>query len=209
MKIKLRGNCGMSSNATVDLLWGQALEELDAWDRRESEREETFVKSFELCINDVQRRQKSAEEIVNHLMNKQREWEKSAREEFLTATAGFQYIFPVKSYEEINRVSEDIQEKTAEISSLPLRNLTNSENYTRIVESVKSYINLRKKSRAQYVARIKELSKVIQDNQQNMIQLYTQYAKNMLFPIQKYIEQSKEFTESKQNENKEKGEEKE
>lgn len=134
---------------------------------------------------------------------------KSAREEFLTATAGFQYIFPVKSYEEINRVSEDIQEKTAEISSLPLRNLTNSENYTRIVESVKSYINLRKKSRSQYVARIKELSKVIQDNQQNMIQLYTQYAKNMLFPIQKYIEQSKEFTESKQNENKEKGEEKE
>lgn len=199
----------MSNNATVDLLWGQALEELDAWDRRESEREEAYVKSFESCIDDVQRRQKNAEEIVKQLTLKLRQWEKSAREEFLTATAAFQYIFPVKSYEEINRVSEDIQDKTAEISSLPLRTLTKEENYNRILESVKSYINLRKKSRTQYVTRIKELSKVIQDNQQNMVQLYTQYAKNMLFPFQKYIEQSKEFTESNQNNKKEKGEEKE
>ncbi|MDE5414492.1 hypothetical protein [Alkalihalobacterium chitinilyticum] len=177
---------------SLDLLWKQSLQELDAWNERASLREEALLRNTKRIIENMKRNQSNAKELLDQLVKEQREWEKTAREELLTSTTSLQYLFPIKSYEEINKVMDNFQSKTTELSKLQLRPFANGEHLDYYVKSVEQYIEFRKKSRIQFLDNLKSTLNIIHENQRGMINLFSKQLKNVLFPFNKYIERSSE-----------------
>jgi hypothetical protein len=177
---------------SLDLLWDQSIQELDAWSERVGLREETLRRSTKNLVENIKRNQKNRKELIDQFLKEQSEWEKVAREELLTSTTSLQYIFPIQSYQEINNILDTFRSKTVELYNLPLRPLTNEEPLENYMDSVEKYIEYRKKTRVQFINNVKETLKKIQENQSNIVHLFTKQIKNVLFPFNKYIERYSE-----------------
>ncbi|MEH6996555.1 hypothetical protein V7075_28265, partial [Neobacillus drentensis] len=119
---------GIEKNITsLELLWNQAFQNLDAWVERENIREDNLLKTTKLFAENVKCNQSNLKELVNQFSKELFDWEKTSREELLTATISLQTFFPIKSYEEINDSLDNIHNKSSEIISSPLTKLANSE----------------------------------------------------------------------------------
>ena len=175
-----KGNKGSS----LDLTWQQMQQELDNWNERTTDREEMFLRSSRHFMENVKRGQDNVKELVKHLSKEQRELERMVHEEFLTATTWMHYFFPVQSYEEMNRVFNNLQ-KSDKVSVF-----TNCETLEKFMESVERYVELRRNRRNQFVESLKETAKVIYESQKNIVQLITNQVKTVFFPLQSYIESS-------------------
>src|SRR3954469_7938480 len=153
-----KGNKGSS----LDLTWQQMQQELDSWNKGTIDREEMFLRSSRHFIENVKRGQDNVKELVKHLSKEQRELERMVHEEFLTATTWMHYFFPVQSYEEMNRVFNNLQ-KSDKVSVF-----TNCETLEKYMESVGRYVELRRNRRNQFVESLKETAKVIYESQKNI-----------------------------------------
>ncbi|WP_078428122.1 hypothetical protein [Alkalihalobacterium alkalinitrilicum] len=184
------------SLTSFDLLWKQSLQELDAWSERACYREQVLLNSTKHLVENLKRNQTNMKDFIEQFVKEQRDWEKVAREELLTSTSHLQYLFPIQSFEEINRFVDNFQVKATEISNIPVYSLSNAEVLERFVQSVEQFVEFRKNSRIQFIENLKVTLKIIHENQRGMVQLFTKQVKNVLFPFNMYMERSEQLSKS-------------
>ncbi|MEH7014787.1 hypothetical protein V7087_28965 [Neobacillus niacini] len=186
---------GIEKNITsLELLWNQAFQNLDAWVEREKIREDNLLKTTKLFAENVKRNQSNLKELVNQFSKELFDWEKTSREELLTATISLQTFFPIKSYEEINDNLDTIHNKSSEIISSPFTNLAKSEYADQYVAAIEKFIEFRRNNRNWYIKNVKETASIIQTNQNKFLKIISKQVRNVFLPFNRYIEQSYELT---------------
>ena len=114
-------------SSSLDLLWKVGFNELDAWKDRLNKRDTLFLEAVRNYVEKLKQNQENAITISAQFGMELKEWEKGAREELLMTTTPLQQFFPVKSYEEINKVVEDIQNKTSHLLLTPTQALISGQ----------------------------------------------------------------------------------
>ena len=104
-------------------------------------------------------------------------------------TTPLQQFFPVKSYEEINKVVEDIQNKTAHLLLTPTQALITGQldALDKYVETVEQYIAYRKNGREKYIESVKKTSNVLYENQKVFVNMFAKQVKSAMLPFQSYM----------------------
>ncbi|MEH7013856.1 hypothetical protein V7087_24110 [Neobacillus niacini] len=180
--------------SSFELMWRAAYEEVDEWAGRLNHRDDLFLNATKQYVESIKRNQENSKAITEQFRKELLEWEKYAREELLMTTTTIQHFFPVKSYEEINQVVDDIQNKTTSLFTTPIRALTNGQALDKYLDSVEQYISFRKKSRVKYIEGVKGTTNVLYENQKIFVDLFEKQVKSALLPFQQYM---KNATESK------------
>lgn len=184
----------MGNNTTsLGLLWNQAFEQVNTWVNGEEYREEVLLKSASQYAENVKRNQNNIKQLTEQFFKELRDWEKSAREQLLSTMTGIQYLFPLKSFEEINAQLDDVQNKTTKITLTPMNHLLNDEQVDKFVNALEQYVKLRRNNRNLYVSNLKKTACVVQDNQMAFFNIMTGQVKNVFFPFQKYMENSEDI----------------
>lgn len=180
--------------SSLDLIWRLGFDELDAWAERFNKRDEMFLAAARNYVERIKRNQENIKAITEQFNKDLKEWEQGAREELLVTTTTLQHFFPIKSYEEINRVVDDIQSKTTSLLLTPFRALTNGQAIDKYLETVETYISFRKKGREKYVDSVKKTSNVLYENQKVFVNLFAKQVKSAMFPFQQYMKSVTELT---------------
>ena len=183
---------------SLDMLWRLGFDELDAWKDRFNKRDERFLESVRNYVEKVKKDQENDVTIAAQFSMELKDWEKAAREELLATTTTLQYFFPVKSYEEINRVVDDIQNKTAHLLLTPAQAITTGQLQAldKYVETVEQYVAFRKSAREKYIDSVKKTTNVLYENQKMFVNLFAKQVKNTMLPFQKYMKNITEYSKS-------------
>jgi hypothetical protein len=185
---------GEKDLTSFDLLWKLGFNELDAWAERFNKRDSLFLDSVKNYVEKLKQNQENAATIAAQFGLELKEWEKAAREELLVTTTPLQNFFPVKSYEEINKVVEDIQNKTAHLLLTPTQALITGqlEALDKYVETVEQFIAYRTNGREKYIESVKKTSNVLYENQKVFVNMFTKQLKTAMLPFQNYMKNSSE-----------------
>jgi len=175
--------------SSLDLLWKLGFDELDAWAERFNKQDERFLEAVGNYVEKAKQNQENVIAIAAQFGLELKEWEQSTREELLMTTTSLQYFFPVKSYEEINQVVEDIQNRSAQIFITPVQKLTTGQIQAldKLLETVEQYISMRKKGREKYLESVKKTTNVLYENQKLFVDVFTKQVKSAILPFQKYL----------------------
>jgi hypothetical protein len=173
--------------SSFELVWKAAYEEVDEWAGRLNQRDEIFLNATKKFVESVKRNQESSQAITEQFRKELLEWEKYAREELLMTTTTIQNFFPVKSYEEINRVVDDIQNKTTSLLTTPIRTLSSGQALDKYLDSVEQYLSFRKRSREKYIEGVKSTTNILYENQRIFVNLFEKQVKSALLPFQQYM----------------------
>ncbi|MEH7744379.1 hypothetical protein V7659_04910 [Neobacillus drentensis] len=176
-------------SSSLDLLWKLGFNELDAWEDRLNKRDTLFLEAVRNYVEKLKQNQENALTISAQFGMELKEWEKGAREELLMTTTPLQQFFPVKSYEEINKVVEDIQNKTAHLLLTPTQALITGQldALDKYVETVEQYIAYRKNGREKYIESVKKTSNVLYENQKVFVNMFAKQVKSAILPFQNYM----------------------
>lgn len=175
--------------SSLDLLWKLGFDELDTWAERFNKQDERFLEAVRNYVEKAKQNQENVITVVAQFGLELKEWEQSTREELLMTTTSLQSFFPVKSYEEINRVVEDIQNKSARLLITPVQKLTTGQIQAldKLLETVEQYISIRKKGREKYLESVKKTTNVLYENQKLFVDVFTKQVKSAILPFQKYL----------------------
>jgi len=175
--------------SSLDLLWKLGFDELDAWAERFNKQDERFLEAVRNYVEKAKQNQENVITVAAQFGLELKEWEQSTREELLMTTTSLQNFFPVKSYEEINRVVEDIQNKSAQLLITPVQKLTTGQIQAldKLLETVEQYISMRKKGREKYLESVKKTTNVLYENQKLFVDVFTKQVKSAILPFQKYL----------------------
>jgi flagellar biosynthesis/type III secretory pathway chaperone len=182
--------------SSYELMWKAAFEEMDAWAGRLNNRDEVFLNATKQYVESIKRNQENSKAITEQFRRELSVWEKYAREELLMTTTTIQHFFPVKSYDDINQVVDDIQNKTTSLLTTPIRALTNGQALDKYLESVEQYITFRKRSRDKYIQGVKGTTNLLYENQKVFVNLFEKQVKSALFPFQQFMKNITESTKS-------------
>ncbi|WP_223595031.1 hypothetical protein [Neobacillus bataviensis] len=180
--------------SSLDMLWRLGFDELDSWAERFNKRDDLFLEAAKSFVERIRSNQENIKAITEQFNKELKEWEKGAREELLVTTTSIQQFFPIKSYEEINQVVDDIQTKTTSLLLTPFRSLTNGQAIEKYLETLEQYISFRKKGREKYVDSIKKTTNVVYENQRIFANLFAKQVKSAMFPFQQYMKGVTELT---------------
>ncbi|MBT2696964.1 hypothetical protein J7E79_06010 [Bacillus sp. ISL-40] len=180
---------GEKDLTSLDLVWKLGFNELDAWAERFNKQDELFLEAVKNYVEKLKQNQENAITIAAQFGMELKGWEKAAREELLVTTTSLQNFFPVKSYEEINQVVDDIQNKTANLLLTPTQALITGqlEVLDKYVETVEQYIAYRKNGREKYIESVKKTSNVLFENQKVFVNMLTKQVKTAMLPFQNYM----------------------
>jgi hypothetical protein len=180
---------GEKDLTSLDLVWKLGFNELDAWAERFNKQDELFLETVKNYVEKLKQNQENAISIAAQFGMELKKWEKAAREELLMTTTSLQNFFPVKSYEEINQVVDDIQNKTANLLLTPTQALITGqlEALDKYVETVEQYIAYRKNGREKYIESVKKTSNVLFENQKVFVNMLTKQVKTAMLPFQNYM----------------------
>jgi len=175
--------------SSLDLLWKIGFDELDTWIERFNKQDERFLEAVRNYVEKAKQNQENVITVAAQFGLELKEWEQSTREELLMTTTSLQNFFPVKSYEEVNQVLEDIQNKTAEILITPVQKLTTGQikALDKLLETVEQYISMRKKGREKYIESVKKTTNVLYENQKLFVDVFSRQVKSAILPFQKYL----------------------
>ena len=182
--------------SSLELIWKIGFDELDAWANRFNKRDELFLSAVKNYVESVKRNQENLKAVTEQFDREVKEWEKAAREELLVTTTTLQHFFPVKSYEEINKVVDDIQQKTAALLLTPVKALTGGQALDKYLDAVEQYLAFRKKAREKYIDSVKKTTNVLYENQKIFVDLFSKQLKAAIFPFQKFMKNAVESTKS-------------
>lgn len=181
---------------SLDILWRHAFREADEWAEYADYRDEVFLKKAIHFVDTIQRNQGNIKEVTEQFNQDFAKWEKAARDEFLMSTTPLQHFFPKVSYEEINQLIDQIQNRTMSILSAPGQVIANAKGTEKYLSIVKQFIALRKAGRVQYIKTIKQTANVIHDSQKGFIDLFARQIKGYILPLNKYMDKEEEITKS-------------
>jgi hypothetical protein len=176
--------------SSLELLWKHALGELDEWSNRADYRDEIFLKAAKDYSKAIKRNRDNIKAISEQFAKEMAEWERTAREEILMSTTTIQHFVPVRSYEEINQMFDNLQSKASSILYAPFRAVAGNEPTEKAIEMIEQYIALRKESRLQYIRNVKQTAGQIYENQKVFVNLFSNQIKAVLFPFNKYLEKT-------------------
>lgn len=182
--------------SSFELMWRAAFEEVDEWAGRLNHHDELFLNATKQYVESIKRSQENSKVITEQFKKELFDWERYAREELLMTTTTFQHFFPVKSYEEINQVVDDIQNKTTSLLTTPISALTNGQALDKYLDMVEQYISFRKKSREKYIEGVKSTTNVLYENQKQFVDLFANQVKSAIFPFQQYMKNVTDSTKS-------------
>lgn len=184
--------------SSLDLLWKLGFDELDAWAERFNKRDALFLEAVRNYVEKIKQNQENVITIATQFGVELKDWEKTAREELLVTTTSLQHFFPVKSYEEINKVVDDIQNKTAHLLVTPAQALTTGqfEALDKYLATVEQYISFRKNGREKYIDSVKKTTNVLYENQKVFVNMFAKQVKTTMFPFQKYMKSVTEQAKS-------------
>ncbi|MCH6268734.1 hypothetical protein [Neobacillus citreus] len=182
--------------SSLELIWKIGFDELDAWANRFNKRDELFLSAVKNYVESVKRNQENLKAVTEQFDREVKEWEKAAREELLVTTTTLQHFFPVKSYEEINKVVDDIQQKTAALLLTPVKALTGGQALDKYLDAVEQYLAFRKKAREKYIDSVKKTTNILYENQKIFVDLFSKQLKAAIFPFQKFMKNAVESTKS-------------
>lgn len=180
------------NEAGLELVYNQSLKQMERWAKQEEFNEDILLQTVKQMGENVKQRQINMKEVTEQVSNQLQEWEKTAREQFLTSTTPFQKLFPLQSYEQINEQLNDIQKKTAKLVSTPVNNLLNENFVEGYMSAVERFIEYRRNGREIYMKNVKEASSLIYRNQNEVVQKVTSQMKNVFFPFSRFLEQPNE-----------------
>ncbi|MFJ5762562.1 hypothetical protein ACIQAA_26230 [Neobacillus sp. NPDC093182] len=178
--------------SSFELIWRAAYEEVDEWAGRLNHRDEIFLNATKKFVESIKRNQENSQAITDQFKSELLEWEKYAREELLMTTTTIQQFFPLKSYEEINHVVDDIQNKTTSLLTTPIRALTTGQALDKYLDSVEQYLSFRKGSREKYIEGVKSTTNILYENQKIFVNLFEKQVKSALLPFQQYMKNASE-----------------
>jgi hypothetical protein len=180
---------GEKDLTSLDLLWKLGFNELDAWAERFNKRDALFLDAVKNYVEKLKQNQENAITVAAQFGMELKEWEKTAREELLMTTTSLQNFVPVKSYEEINKVVDDIQNKTAHLLLTPTQALITGqlEALDKYVETVEQYIAYRKNGREKYIESVKKTTNVLYENQKVFVDMLAKQVKTAILPFQNYM----------------------
>ncbi|QIZ07208.1 hypothetical protein HFZ78_11225 [Priestia megaterium] len=180
---------GEKDLTSLDLVWKLGFNELDAWAERFNKQDALFLETVKNYVEKLKQNQENAITIAAQFGMELKKWEKAAREELLMTTTSLQNFFPVKSYEEINQVVDDIQNKTTNLLLTPTQALITGqlEALDKYVETVEQYIDYRKNGREKYIESVKKTSNVLFENQKVFVNMLTKQVKTAMLPFQNYM----------------------
>ncbi|ULT58345.1 hypothetical protein L1999_07440 [Neobacillus drentensis] len=175
--------------SSLDLLWKLGFDELDEWAEKFNKQDERFLEAVRNYVEKAKKNQENVITVAAQFGLELKEWEQSTREELLMTTTTLQSFFPVKSYEEINQVVEDIQNKSAQLLITPVQKLTTGQIQAldKLLETVEQYISMRKKGREKYLESVKKTTNVLYENQKLFVDVFTKQVKSAILPFQKYL----------------------
>ncbi|MDF2857614.1 MAG: hypothetical protein K0Q87_3465 [Neobacillus sp.] len=182
--------------SSYELLWKAGFDELDAWVNRLNDRDEAFLNATKHYVESVKRNQDNFKAITEQFSKELQQWERGAREELLMTTTTLQHFLPIKSYEDINGVVDDIQRKTSSILATPIRAISNGQAIDKYLETVEQVISFRRRGREKYIDSVKKTTNVIYENQKLFVNLFTNQVKSAIFPFQQYMRNATEPTKS-------------
>ncbi|MCM3690149.1 hypothetical protein [Neobacillus niacini] len=182
--------------SSFELMWKAAFEEVDEWAGRLNHHDDLFLNATKHYVESIKRNQENSEAITAQFRKELLDWEKYAREELLMTTTAIQHFFPIKSYEQINQVVDDIQNKTTSLLSTPIRALTNGEALDKYLDSVQQYISFRKKGREKYIEGVKSTTNVLYENQKVFVNLFENQVKSAFLPFQQYMKNTTDSNKS-------------
>ncbi|MEY2194694.1 hypothetical protein AB7942_18415 [Neobacillus sp. BF23-41] len=185
-----------ASLSSLDLLWRYAFDELDEWEKCADHRDEVFLKEVRRCSESVQRNQGNIKAIAEQFTKEFTEWEKTARDEFLMSTTTLQHFFPIRSYEEINAQIDQIEKRVLSLLSTPCQTIANCQAIEKYQEMMDHYIELRKKGRLQYIKTVKKAGNPLYEYQKGFVNQFATQFKELIFPLNKYMEKTEEPTKS-------------
>ncbi|MCM3728757.1 hypothetical protein M3226_24225 [Neobacillus cucumis] len=176
--------------SSLDLLWKLGFDELDAWAERFNKQDERFLEAVRNYVEKAKQNQENVIAVAAQFGLELQEWEQSTREELLMTTTSLQYFFPVKSYEEINQVVEDIQNRSTQILITPVQKLTTGQIQAldMLLETVEQYISMRKKGREKYLESVKKTTNELYENQKLFVDVFTKQVKSAILPFQRYLQ---------------------
>ncbi|MEH7075276.1 hypothetical protein [Neobacillus drentensis] len=180
---------GEKDLTSLDMIWKLGFKELDNWAERFNKQDTLFLEAVRNYVEKLKQDQENAITIAAQFGMELKEWEKSAREELLVTTTPLQHFFPVKSYEEINKVVEDIQNKTANLLVTPAQALITGQldALDKYVSTVEQYITYRKNGREKYIESVKKTSNVLYENQKVFVNMFAKQVKSAIMPFQSYM----------------------
>lgn len=181
----------IESHSSFDMLWNSKFEELDEWAKYADHRDEVFIKEVRVFSENVQRDQENIKAIAEQFILEFTKWEKTARDELLMSTTIFQQFFPSRSYEEINAQFDQIQNSVLSIIRNPFQTISSCQAIDSL-EMIDRYIDLRKKGRSQYIKSIKQAANPIYESQKGFVNLFATQFKELIFPLNKYMEKTEE-----------------
>ena len=182
--------------SSLDILWKHAFSELDQWAKHADFRDEVFLKEARCFTEGIKRNQENIKSVREQFNKEFANWERTAREEFLMSTTVLQHIFPKRSYEDINQQIDQIQNRTDSILSAPLQKVLSYQKTDQYFDMIEQYIVVRKNARKQYIKTLKQAASLIYESQKGFIGLLTGQLKSFMFPLNKYMEKTEEFTKS-------------
>ncbi|MDR7076550.1 hypothetical protein J2Y03_001553 [Neobacillus niacini] len=182
--------------SSFELMWRTAFEEVDEWAGRLNHHDELFLNATKQYVESIKRNQENSKAITEQFKKELADWERYAREELLMTTTTFQHFYPVKSYEEINQVVDDIQNKATSLLTTPIRALTNGQAIDKYLDMVEQYISFRKRSREKYIEGVKSTTNVLYENQKQFVDLFANQVKSAIFPFQQYMKNVTDSTKS-------------
>ncbi|CRK80738.1 hypothetical protein [Neobacillus massiliamazoniensis] len=182
--------------SSLDLVWKFGFDQLDGWAEQLNRMDDLFLGAVYNYVDRVKNNQENLKVISEQFNKELKDWEKSAREELLVTTTTLQRFFPINSYEEINQVVDDIQNKTTTLLLTPVQSLTGEQGLDNYLETVEKYISFRKESRGKFIDSVKNTTNVLYENQKLFVNLFAKQVKTAIFPFQKYLKNLTEVTNS-------------
>jgi ribosomal protein S17E len=183
-------------SSSLELLWNQAFQKVEEWIDQETIREECLLQAANQFADNLQGNKSDIKELTTQFSKELRQWEKTSREELLTATTPLMAVFPIKSYEEINNTIDQLWNKVTESVANPFDNHISGNFGDNVAAALEKYIEFRRNNRNLYVQNVKEIATIFQTNQLALLQTVTSQVKNVLFPLNIFMEQANALSKS-------------
>lgn len=180
--------------SSFELLWKSTIQELDSWSELADHYDQVLLKAAKRYVERINQSTENMKAVTEQFNRELQEWEGTAREELLMKTTTIKQLFPKKSYHDINLVFDEIHNKLTNIALTPINTLASTNAIEKYIQATEQMVELRKKGREQYIGKVKQLASIFYGNQKLFFDMLEKQFKTAMFPLQKYMEKSEQFT---------------
>lgn len=180
--------------SSFELLWKSAIQELDSWSELADHYDQVLLKAAKRYVERINQSTENMKAVTEQFNRELQEWEGTAREELLMKTTTIKQLFPKKSYHDINLVFDEIHNKLTNMALMPINTLASTNAIRKYIQTTEQMVELRKKGREQYIGKVKQLASIFYGNQKLFFDMLEKQFKTAMFPLQKYMEKSEQFT---------------